>query len=536
RNVSNKDSEKALSALSSKIYKKIEARKDNSEIIEKFKATLTETDKELDIVYKEIFEDVIQDVKKFGGIRQDDSVIKIISSLKHKELLEENTTVMYELKTPGHSLPESYNGLGYMNLISMIFEIKILLHDFQKEINESPSDINLLFIEEPEAHTHPQMQRVFINNIKSLLDRGISKEDGRKYNLQTILSTHSSHIVSESNFEDIKYLKRENNGIVSKNLKDLKNEYHGYEQNYKFLKQYLTLHRAELFFADKAVFIEGDTERILLPAIMKKIDQEDFIQEFSKGKIHSIPLLSQNISVIEVGAYSHVFEKFIDFIGIKSLIITDLDSGKTVTDTNETGTPIKNKDGTDKKKIEPCPVCDGSLTSNTSLRFFYGDDKNLNEFISMRLENKRLKKDPTSKKWIAHENGHLLCVYQTEETVDGKKYHARSFEDAFFHVNRSFIKDSSINKNMDFIGDISFPSLTKKKLRNFIENKINVWQIAEDVKSKPSFAMEILLSSKDKKITIKNNSTGEETTVVDEFSNWKIPKYIEEGLKWLKTD
>jgi putative ATP-dependent endonuclease of OLD family len=62
------------------------------------------------------------------------------------------------------------------------------------------------------------------------------------------------------------------------------------KKNYKFLKQYLTLHRAELFFADKAIFVEGDTERILLPAMMKKIDQEK----------PDNPLLSQNISIIEV--------------------------------------------------------------------------------------------------------------------------------------------------------------------------------------------------------------------------------------------
>lgn len=164
RNVSNKDTEKALSSQSSRMYKRLEATNANSDVIEKFKDALSQTDEELDGIYKNLFQEVIEDIKRFGGIKQDDSVIKIVSSLRHKELLEENTTVMYGLSSADHSLPESYNGLGYMNLISMIFEIKILLHEFQKEKDEKPSDINLLFIEEPEAHTHPQMQCIFIKN------------------------------------------------------------------------------------------------------------------------------------------------------------------------------------------------------------------------------------------------------------------------------------------------------------------------------------------------------------------------------------
>lgn len=63
--------------------------------------------------------------------------------------------------------------------------------------------------------------------------------------------------------------------LKQKNLKDLQKEYDNDEQQwYTFLKHYLTLNRSELFFADKAIFIEGDTERILLPVFMRKIDQE----------------------------------------------------------------------------------------------------------------------------------------------------------------------------------------------------------------------------------------------------------------------
>lgn len=506
RNVSNKEPEKSLSSLSSKIYKKVEANEEEKEGIEKFKDALIETDGKLNNVYEEIFSEVLDDVKQFGGIRPDETKIKIVSTLQHRDLLDGNTTVMYRINDE-HDLPESYNGLGYMNLISMIFEIKILIHEFKKELSEKPADINLLFIEEPEAHTHPQMQYIFIENIKSLLDKGIERSDGQNRKLQTIISTHSSHIASKSDFNDIKYFKKEKNQVVSKNLKDLEKEYEDSreEQNYKFLKQYLTLHRAELFFADKAIFIEGDTERILLPAIMKKIDQED--------SSNSLPLLSQNISIVEVGAYAHIFEKFIDFIGVKSLIITDIDSAMSKGRMQE----LKDaeSDSSKKKKItQKIRVSDenASITTNESLKYFYCSNDTLEFYIGLTLENKILSKEQTTKKWKQDTDGHLLCVYQIEE--DG--YHARSFEDAFFHINKQFIQ----NNLEDFKEGIKNPRYINPSHDEFKDDSY-IWA-EKCVNKKPALAMEILLNSK--------------TEDSNQFSNWKIPAYIKEGLQWLKEN
>jgi len=490
RDVSNKEPDRSLSSLSSKIYKKIEADETQQEEINKFKDALCDTDVSLGNIYEGIFKNVIEKVKKFGGIKQDDTIIEITSTLQHKELLEGNTTVTY--KHDNHSLPESYNGLGYMNLISMIFEIEILLNEFRKDKMSKPADINLLFIEEPEAHTHPQMQYIFIKNIKDLLKDGITGNDGVRKELQYIISTHSSHIISESDFDDIKYLKREKNNVVARNLKDLEDEYikDSEEQNYKFLKQYLTLHRAELFFADKAIFIEGDTERILLPAMMKKIDQDNSIN----------PLLSQNISIIEVGNYSHIFEKFIDFIGVKSLIITDIDSSKE-----------------DRTKCRVADL-DSKITTNSSLKFFYSSEK-LDDFKDKTINDLKLLKEVSSggssggvKKWVKNNDGTLACIYQLKEkNLNGDEYQARSFEDSFFHLNRQFIINNKTN----------FKSL--KNIKNFDDSTKDSYYLAEDcIDKKPPFAIEILLNSEIDKSNDK------------QFSNWEIPSYIKQGLIWLK--
>ena len=240
RGVANNDADKTLSAQTSRIYQKTEISDGQSKVVEDFKDKLSDADVRLSNVYKSLFSDVIKKVKDFGGIKINDSEIEIISTLQRQRLLEGNTTVVYK-HDANSRLPEHYNGLGYMNLISMIFEIEVLLQDFKKDKESRPADINLLFIEEPEAHTHPQMQYVFIKNIKKLIKEGIKREDGENRDIQYIISTHSSCIVADSDFDDIKYLKKENaGGVKARNLSDLQKQYAAEPEQYQFLKQYLT--------------------------------------------------------------------------------------------------------------------------------------------------------------------------------------------------------------------------------------------------------------------------------------------------------
>lgn len=503
RSVTNKQNDKTLSNQTSSLYKQVDESDEQEAASEEFKNELRKTDGKLSDIYQKMFDGIIGKVNKFGGINPNDTDLKIASTLQHRDLLEGNTTVMYSQQD--HDLPEHYNGLGYMNLISMIFEIEMLMSKLRRSVKEKPAAINLLFIEEPEAHTHPQMQYVFIKNIKELLKENRLREDGLEIHLQSVITTHSSHIVSESCFDDIKYLKKlpQAQQVEAKNLKDLEKAYSSddnidkdaaLKRAYRFLKQYLTLNRAELFFADKAIFIEGDTERIILPAMMKKIDQDEPGEEEQ-------PLLSQNISIVEVGAHSQTFEKFIDFIGIKSLIITDIDSNKEVQDDG---------DATKTKRVKCAPSDpDASQSSNASLKFFFGTN-DLAFYKGLTLEDKSLCKSDDGKSWKRSADGSLKIVYQIEE--DG--YHARSYEDAFFSLNKSILNE----------GSEAFPSLTKKYLNEFTSDTIDPYDFADKaVNSKPSLAIEILLNSE-------TSESGKE------FSNWKVPLYIKEGLLWLRQN
>ena len=486
RAVSNDDRNHVLSGLTGKYFSSYKAAKDESEsVFTRLEEKLEEADKELYKIYNGeknkgeepingIFSDVIDVIKTYGGT-ENGIDIAIESSISEKNLLSDNTNLSYR-QGGDCSLPETYNGLGYLNLIGILFEIETKI----QELFEQSADINLLYIEEPEAHTHPQLQYIFIRNIKSHIKahRKNLLEDKNKQ-LQILITSHSSHIVSECNFDDIIYLKKNENMVIAKSFNSLKEEYGGDEQKgFKFVKQYLTINSSELFFADKAICIEGDTERILMPMMMHKIDNKE------KPKADLIPLLSQNISIIEVGAHSHIFIPLFKFLGIKVLIITDIDAAN-------------KKDNGRYVKSNPK---EAKYTSNASIKEFFKDtgintsNNQFKELVEKNAEDKI--KD------------NMRIAYQIPES-DGE-YQASSFEDAFIALNKDFIVK---NKK----GFCEYGAL-----KNFNDDDISsdYYNFAlNKVEKKSAFASSILYF---------DDENGED----DE--KWRVPKYIEEGLLWIR--
>ncbi|MDK8252927.1 MAG: ATP-dependent endonuclease [Dialister micraerophilus] len=487
RAVSNDDRNHVLSGLTGKYFSSYKAAKDESEsVFTRLEEKLEEADKELYKIYNGekseagepidgIFSDVIDVIKTYGGA-ENGIDIAIESSISEKNLLSDNTNLSYR-QGGDCSLPETYNGLGYLNLIGILFEIETNI----QELFEQPADINLLYIEEPEAHTHPQLQYIFIRNIKSHIKahrNKLLKEKNKQ--LQILITSHSSHIVSECNFDDIIYLKKNGNTVIAKSFNSLKEEYGGDEQKgFKFVKQYLTMNRSELFFTDKAICIEGDTERILMPMMMHKIDNKE------KPKADLIPLLSQNISIIEVGAHSHIFIPLFEFLGIKVLIITDIDAA------------TKNNNG---RYVKSHPQ-EAKYTSNASIKDFFKDtclDESNNEFEEL------LKKTPEDKI-----KNNIRIAYQIPET-DGE-YQASSFEDAFIALNKDFIlKNKEGLCEYGALKDFSNDEIENGDYYNFALN---------NVKKKSAFASSLLYF---------DDENGEE----DE--KWVVPHYIEEGLLWIR--
>lgn len=357
------------------------------------------------------------------------------------------------------SLPEKYNGLGYSNLICIIAEII----GFYTEIKDKKNNLNLIFIEEPEVHMHPQMQSVFVKNIINFLK-------DVKLDAQVIITTHSPHILSAFNLESIRYFTpiHETLTAIVKDLMDF-NKNLTQKETREFLQQYLTLGKCDLFFADKAILFEGTVERILLPIFIEKIEQEQT----------SCKLSEQYISSIEVGgAYMSKFKELLEFLDIKTLIITDIDS--VTADTKE------------KVKVE---TGKGLLTCNVALKGWIPGKEKIDELLSNAVSKKS-------------DNGKICVVYQNNVTLDSTTIICgRSFEEAFVIDNAEYVftnkeKLLSIKNHLE-----SYQNSNEIKTKSF-----GIQDFIDRNKRKTEFAFDLLSVNKD---------------------GWCVPTYIKEGLIWL---
>ncbi len=468
RNVSSSETtgngKKSLSELTTQYFNK--EHKESSTDFFEINEAIAKMDTTLDEKYEEHFTPFLGNAKEFLGIKD----LRVISDLESKQIFTNYSKIVYG--DGSNNLPEHLNGLGHLNILYLLLQIEVK----RKYFLDEKKDINLLFIEEPEAHTHPQMQYIFSQKIQEII-----KQINKEVNLQTFITTHSSHIVSQCNFSDLRYFKLQEKNIIIKNFySDLEVKYKGQEEYFKFLKQYLTLYSSELFFAEKIIFIEGTTEKMLLPYF---ISQYDKLITPPENKISS-----QNISIIEVGANSKVFKHFLEFLEIKTLIITDIDTTKLVT------TPATATEN-EKSSFKACEVSESQNTSNYSIAEFLNKPALDNSEFTKWFE--------ALKSNSLQDDGHFIKIaYQIKD----ENYHGRSFEDAFLSIN--------LKKIVDFKDDI----LGLKKKDKLIDSRTDFYKLIQEVlkdDGKSDFASSILYLALTDKV------------------EWKTPLYIVEGLKWI---
>lgn len=472
--------------------------------------------------FSDVFKDTFKSLCKLGYPGLSNPSMEIRAALRLERLMgDQQAKVHYLLEeaTGGAealSLPDSYNGLGFKNLIYMGVEL-LDLHAAWSVTEEGEEEkrqpIHLMFIEEPEAHMHAQLQQAFVRKLTELIPP--AGEDGHA--TQFVITTHSPHILYERGFKPIRYFRRSAE-IGSKQCSAVFNLSAFYESNKDdrdFLQRYMKLTHCDLFFADGAILVEGNVERLVLPLMI------------SHG---AKKLNAAYLSILEVGgAFAFRFQKLIEFLGLPTLIVTDLDSvyspkPKKAADAvraangdaaaqcdNDAGEEDEDDDlddeaaaeGDEPKPSSKCPAgTAGAVTANQTLRQWLPGKTLIEDLLAAT---------PESKLQAPHNGSgaHVMVTYQCPVTVtwgaETAELKSRTLEEAFAYENLEWCQKKEhhdLKLRWSKAGTMPLADLVSK-----IHTRVKGQHF-----KKTNFALGLLASS--------------DTT-------WVVPTYIQQGLDWL---
>lgn len=446
-----------------------------------------------DLKLTESFSECFTEVAGLGYPGVSDPRPRVSTRLRAIDGLNHSAAVNFEVDvvsdagavTPLLLLPEGSNGLGYQNLISMIFRL-MSFRDAWMRVGKaskgaeaaSIEPLHLVLVEEPEAHLHAQVQQVFIKKAYEVLRRRPELGENDALRTQLIVSTHSSHVAHETPFASLRYFRRLPAGMVAKvpvsTVVNLSQVFGEGTETERFVTRYLRAQHADLFFADAAILVEGPAERMLIP---------NFI------RAHYKVLHQSYVTLLEIGgSHAHRLRPLIEHLGLLTLIVTDLDS----------------LTATGGSSVQPA-IGAGQKTNNATLKTWVPALDDVDALIGAT----------PAAKTITDAGDTLFAVrvaYQTpvEVTMPG----ATAKEIAYPYT----FEDALVFENVDFFAAFAGPGLNAK-FRTAIANGggatavgASMYTALKDGK-KAEFALDVLMA--------------------DNFNNLKVPQYIAEGMDWL---
>jgi predicted ATP-dependent endonuclease of OLD family len=468
-----------------------------------------------------VFEPTLRSLAKLGYPGLSNPRMMIRSALDPAQIMSSSTgaLVHYALGPDDGApnpptLPDRYNGLGFKNLIFMVVEL-LDLHAQWLAIDENRPPVHLIFIEEPEAHLHAQLQQAFIRKVMDILT--LKGADRVAYTSQIVVTTHSTHILYERGFRPVRYFRRSRTEATStSDVLNLSAFYDSTDPKVRtFLERYLKLAHCDLFFADATVLVEGNVERLLLPQMIETAAPR---------------LQSTYLTILEIGgAFGYRFKVLIDFLGLTTLVITDLDSvfgpptqpGTGVEVTAAAGDDPAQEADTDEDEDEDegaagqlaaekpgkacIASCPGAVTSNQTLLHWLPKCGTVAALWEATADDKTQAR--------ANENDALVRVaYQcrTDVTWGGNTLSlaGRTFEEAFALENLDWCQHKDRKPLQLRIAKNAEKNLSE--LAGRIHKRVQAKSF-----SKTDFALALL---------------------AEDPATWIVPQYIADGLRWLEAE
>lgn len=378
---------------------------------------IAQAQKDLDDKIHEAIADSIEEVKELGypGLH-DPQEIRFRTRIQTSNLLDHGTAVQYSMQKESTEslLPEYSIGLGYQNLQSLSYQLVSFRASRLNPERGSPVPIHIVMIEEPEAHLHVQVQRIFPTKAHKLISP--TGEDTGGLKSQLIISTHSSHLAHAENFDRLRYVcrltKKDKNQSPITEVVNLADVFGNDKKTREFAERYFRVQHTDLLFANAAVFVEGVAERMLVPLFMER----DFKE-----------LNSRYVSFLDIGgSHAHRLKPLVERLRIPTVIITDIDP-------SEIKEGKIKKNGEPSKKLVAAPnIGQGGLQcGNQTLRGWHPKLIQLDDF-----------KEPTDKILVWNEIEDCPVRFSWQLPIaEHKGCWPSTFEDSLILTNLSWFKE-----------------------------------------------------------------------------------------------
>jgi len=249
------------------------------------------------------------------------------------------------------------------------------------------------------------------------------------------------------------------------------------DETKNFVTRYIRATHCDLFFADGAILIEGDAERILVP---------HFIAQHFR-KLHRCYVTLMQVG----GSHAHRLRPLIEHLGLTTLIITDIDTGEA--------------EGHHKWALPQ--RARNQVTNNATLKRWHPAKTLFDDLVDLPDDAKvKIYDFPQFFVRVAYQGPVLVQLDPATNAVEALP---STFEDALALENLELFKTLEGGKLATNIKEILALPLEVPALAEKIANAVR------DTNGKAEFAMDLL-------------------TIKEDLAEVTIPKYIADGLKWLE--